>query len=69
MVVDGALRVTFLGAGLLCAAGGLHVYEHGYREFWRFPISRSTERVLNLGGLVMFSGATATLVAAALALD
>jgi hypothetical protein len=69
MLMDGALRVTFLGAGLLCAAGGIHVYEHGYHEFWRFPISQTSARVLNIGGLVMFSGATATLIAAAMDID
>jgi hypothetical protein len=64
--MDGALRVTFLGAGLLCVAGGLHVYEHGYWEFWCYPVSRTTAGVMRVGGTAMFVGAAAVLLGAAL---
>ncbi len=66
MIVEDVLRVTFLGAGILCLSGAIHVYEHGYWEFWRYPVSPAVRSLMRMGGVVMFAGAAATLVTAAL---
>jgi hypothetical protein len=62
------LFVTFTGGALIGAAATHHVWMHGFHEFWRFPLTPTTQAILNVGGQTLFIGATATFAFCAIGL-
>lgn len=64
--MEAGLHITSLGLGLISAAACWHVWQNGYVEFWRYPISSGTQRLLNAGGVVLFGGAAMTFLAGGL---
>jgi hypothetical protein len=59
-MADTGLSITFLGAAILSAAAAHHIHHWGYHEFWRYPVLPTTQRILTLGGEILFIGASAT---------